>query len=65
MTKDELRQLREALGISQRDFARRIGVAPRTLARWEQGTHPIGLVYEKLIRIQAAAARLARPKEGA
>jgi DNA-binding transcriptional regulator YiaG len=62
MTKDELKKIRESLGISQRDFARRIGVAPRTLARWEDAVHPIGLVYEKLIRLQAAAARLARPK---
>jgi DNA-binding transcriptional regulator YiaG len=63
MTKDELREIRTALDLSQRDFARRIGVAPRTLARWEDGIHPIGLVYEKLIRIQAAAARLSRPKD--
>jgi DNA-binding transcriptional regulator YiaG len=57
VTKDELRGIRTGLELSQRDFARRIGVSPRTIARWEDGVHPIGLVYERLIRIQAAAPR--------
>jgi transcriptional regulator with XRE-family HTH domain len=61
MTGSELRQLREASGFSMRGLARRIGVDPKTIARWEKGEHPIGLVYEKLIRIQAAAPRVAQP----
>lgn len=63
MTSSELKDLRTTLGISQRAFARRIGVAPKTIARWEAGLHPIGLVYEKLIRIQATAAKLKRSSE--
>lgn len=59
MTREELRRIREGLGLSRRALARRIGVAPRTIARWEAGEHPIGLVYERLIRIQAAAPRSA------
>ena len=63
MTREELVALRDSLGLSQRELARRIGVSPRTVARWEEGLHPIGLVYEKLLRIQASAAQLAsRPK---
>lgn len=63
MTREELVALRDSLGLSQRELARRIGVSPRTVARWEEGLHPIGLVYEKLIRIQASAAQIAsRPK---
>jgi transcriptional regulator with XRE-family HTH domain len=58
MTGHELRSIREALGLSVRALARRIGVAPKTIARWEDGEHPIGLVYEKLIRIQADAPRV-------
>jgi len=57
VTRDELLSIREALGLSQRAMARRIGVAPKTIARWENGEHPIGLVYEKLIRIQADAPK--------
>lgn len=63
MTRDELVRIRTSLELSQRDLARRIGVSPRTVARWEEGLHPIGLVYEKLIRIQGAAVKLAREKE--
>ncbi len=65
MTRDELVRIRTSLELSQRDLARRIGVSPRTVARWEEGVHPIGLVYEKLIRIQAAAVSLARDKDPA
>ena len=61
MTRDELRSIREALGLSVRGMARRIGVAPKTITRWESGEHPIGLVYEKLIRNQADAPGV-RPK---
>ena len=64
MTREELRRIRAALGLSKREMARRIGVAPRTIARWEDGEHPIGLVYEKLIRLQLGAASLGR-KDGA
>jgi transcriptional regulator with XRE-family HTH domain len=63
MTPDELVRLRTSLELSQRDLARRVGVSPRTVARWEEGKHPIGLVYEKLIRIQGAAVRMARDRE--
>lgn len=34
---DVLRETREALHLSRRVFALRIGVNPRTLERWEQG----------------------------
>jgi transcriptional regulator with XRE-family HTH domain len=57
VTKDELRAIRAERGLSQRALARRIGVSPRTIARWENGLHPIGLVYERLIRIQAVAPK--------
>jgi transcriptional regulator with XRE-family HTH domain len=37
MTSDELKQWREARGISQAELARRLGVAVTTLWRWEHG----------------------------
>ena len=64
MTGEELRRIRAALGLSKRAMARRIGVAPKTIKRWEDGEHPIGLVYEKLIRLQVDAAKV-RPKDDA
>jgi transcriptional regulator with XRE-family HTH domain len=63
VTREDLRRIRESLGLSRRALARRIGVAPRTIARWEAGVHPIGLVYERLIRIQAAAPGPGEPAE--
>jgi DNA-binding XRE family transcriptional regulator len=64
VTREELRGIRAALGLSKRAMARRIGVAPKTITRWEDGEHPIGLVYEKLIRLQVDASKLS-PKVGA
>ena len=64
MTREELRRIRAALGLSKRAMARCIGVAPKTITRWEDGEHPIGLVYEKLIRLQVDAAKV-RPKDDA
>jgi DNA-binding transcriptional regulator YiaG len=60
MTPAELARMRTTLGLSQRELARRVGVSPRTVARWEEGVHPIGLVYERLIRIQAARVKMAQ-----
>jgi putative transcriptional regulator len=37
ITPDLIREIREALGISQEGFARRIGVAYNTVNRWEKG----------------------------
>ena len=37
MTPETIRAIREALGISQEAFARRVGVAYNTVNRWEKG----------------------------
>jgi putative transcriptional regulator len=37
MTLEAIRAIREALGISQEAFARRVGVAYNTVNRWEKG----------------------------
>jgi transcriptional regulator with XRE-family HTH domain len=42
MTGAELRSARLALGITQRQLARVLGVHPNTLACWERGSKPIG-----------------------
>ena len=41
MTPAELRELRAALGLSQRALAERLGVQYATVARWETGHHAI------------------------
>lgn len=41
MEPDELRALRERLGLSQAQAAAQVHVAPRTWARWESGARHI------------------------
>ena len=41
ITGDEHKRRREALGLSQAQYARRIGVHKRTVSRWEWGGSPI------------------------
>lgn len=41
MTSEELRRRREALGLTQRALAERLGVREETVNRWERGRVPI------------------------
>jgi len=50
----EVRFLRSWLGLSGRRFARRVGVTPETVSRWENDKQPIGDAEERLLRVRAA-----------
>lgn len=58
MTKEEIRTKRLALGLSQKEFARLMGISWATIARWEGGQRKpsppsktaLRLVFEKLER---------------
>lgn len=55
MTARKIPQMRERLGLSQREFARRLGVARVTVTRWENGTRrPSGIAR---LGIRAVLAR--------
>jgi len=41
MKPEELKRHREALGITQDDLARELGVKMMTVSRWERGVYPI------------------------
>lgn len=41
MKPEELRRHREALGMTQDDLARELGVKMMTVSRWERGVYPI------------------------
>jgi len=41
MKPEELKQHREALGMTQDDLARELGVKMMTVSRWERGVYPI------------------------
>lgn len=52
MSPEEIKKLRETLGLSVRAFAKRAGVAHTTVVRWENGTNsPKGLQRERLERL--------------
>jgi transcriptional regulator with XRE-family HTH domain len=41
MKPEELKRHREALGMTQDDLARELGVKMMTVSRWERGVYPI------------------------
>ena len=51
LTGGEIRFLRDMLGWSGKAMARRIGVAPETVSRWENGALTIGETPDKLLRM--------------
>lgn len=53
---EELRAIREHVGCSQRLFATRLGVTPRSLSRWECGLRPIPTCILRLARFYAVWA---------
>jgi DNA-binding transcriptional regulator YiaG len=56
MTPARIRKLRESLGLTQEEFAKRIGAARETIARWELGTaKPKGLYLQALEKLKARA----------
>ena len=52
----ELRQVRKALGLTQESLARRIGVAPNTVARWERGELAMPVQAARLIGVLEGVA---------
>lgn len=56
---DDVKELREALGLTQEEFARMLGVSARTVSRWERGeSEPTPLALRGIRRWQRLLARL-------
>ena len=55
MTSEQLKTTRAALALTQQQLAAQLGVTVSTVAKWEQGIHPIPPMAERFIR------RLANP----
>jgi len=51
MTPDQIRDLRERLDLSRRELALQLGVAKRTVDRWEQGRGNPNCSAEKMLKI--------------
>lgn len=54
MTSEDVKGLRERLGLNQEQFAARVGVSGTTVSRWEQGhSTPSRLAEERIRRLRA------------
>jgi len=51
MTAQEIKELRLGRGLTQEQFARKVGVSWTTVNRWEHGRAPSPLANEKLIKL--------------
>jgi putative zinc finger/helix-turn-helix YgiT family protein len=54
LTAGEVRFLRKHIGLSGVELARRLGVDPATVSRWETGNKPIGVTADRLLRVMVA-----------
>lgn len=57
LSPEEIRFLRTHLGFSGVDFARHIGVTPKTVSCWENGKENMGATSERLLRVMIIANR--------
>jgi putative zinc finger/helix-turn-helix YgiT family protein len=57
LTGAEVRFLRKYLGYSGVDFARRMGVSPEVVSKWEHDKDPIGGQSDRLLRLLAIRDR--------
>ncbi len=52
MDKDSIRKLRQSLGMTQEQFAKKLGVHTQTVSRWERGhKKPSKLALRQLHRL--------------
>jgi transcriptional regulator with XRE-family HTH domain len=57
MTGDQLKRARKALGIDQVNLAKRLGVHPMTVSKWERGSSPIPKATGELVRLWVRGTR--------
>jgi putative zinc finger/helix-turn-helix YgiT family protein len=50
LSPEEIRRRLGQLGLTQKEFAERISIAPETVSRWLSGTHIQSRAYDKLMR---------------
>lgn len=56
LTPEQIRQNREALGLTQRQLAGHLGIAEATLSRWETGGQVQQRGFDRLLRLYFASA---------
>jgi putative transcriptional regulator len=64
MTGDQIRRIREALGLSQSKFATWLGVSLSSLQDWEEGRHPPTKRAIRLLQKAEASANKLKDRLG-
>jgi len=64
MTPDQIRRIREALGLSQSKFATWLGVSLSSLQDWEEGRHPPTKRAIRLLQKAEASANKLKDRLG-
>lgn len=54
MTKEQIKQIRTSLGLSQAGLAEKLGCRKATVTDWETGKVSISKAYEQLLKIIAS-----------
>jgi DNA-binding transcriptional regulator YiaG len=54
LTGEEIRFLRKHIGMSSKDFAEFMSVAPESVSKWENDKMPMTALYEKRLRARVA-----------
>lgn len=54
LSPEHIRSAREALGLTQKELARRLGIAPETISRWETGMLIQSRAMDNLMRLYFA-----------
>ncbi len=64
LSPEEIRQRLGRLGLTQKEFAERISIAPETVSRWLSGTYIQSRAYDKLMRFffQQEESRVKEPQ---
>jgi len=63
MTKDEVKQLRAKLGMTQQQLAHKLGVTQTSVARWEMGMHQIEEPTARLLKLLVKMEKNPRGKK--
>lgn len=53
-----LKAVREELGMSQQEFATKIGVSTTSISRWERGASEMSLTLEQIRRLEDLLSQL-------
>jgi transcriptional regulator with XRE-family HTH domain len=56
---DKIRQIRLSMNLTQVELANLMGLARRTIQRWESGEHPCKSAFVQLV--EALAAKMRQP----